>query len=39
MRELVKFKRGVYTPEEQAALDAWVRLEDKMPPMNGGADA
>ena len=35
MSELVKFKRGVYTPEEQAALDAWVRLEynSQMPPM------
>lgn len=35
MSELLKFKRGVYTPEEQAALDAWVKMEyqSKMPPM------
>ena len=35
MSELVKFQRGVYTPEEQAALDAWVKLEyeSQMPPM------
>ena len=34
MFELVKFQRGVYTPEEKAALDAWVKLEyqSKMPP-------
>lgn len=27
MRELMTFKRNVYTPEEQAALDAWRKLE------------
>ena len=35
MSELVQFQRGVYTPEEQAALDAWEKLsyQSKMPPM------
>ncbi len=35
MHELVKFYRGVYTPEEQAALDAWsgMTYQSKMPPM------
>lgn len=37
MRELMKFQRGVYTPEEQAALDAWTRLEGpQMPAMPAG---
>ena len=39
MRELVKFQRGVYTPEEQAALDAWKAGTYKQagPPMMMGA--
>ena len=31
--KMERFYPGVYTPEEQAALDAWVRMEDSMPPM------
>ena len=31
--KMERFYPGVYTPEEQAALDAWVRMEDRMPPM------
>ena len=31
--KMERFYPGVYTPEEQAALDAWFRMEDSMPPM------